>query len=43
MKPGTKAALGRLEDDLLAGLFVGILVVGVILYLGACAEVSGLR
>ena len=32
MKPGTRAALGRLEDDLWSAAFLAVLVVGIVLF-----------
>jgi hypothetical protein len=32
MKPGTRAALGRLEYDLWTGAFIAVLMVGIVLF-----------
>lgn len=32
MKPGTRAARARLEDDLWSAVFIAVLVVGIVLF-----------
>lgn len=40
MKSGTKAALERLEDDLIGAAFVAVLVTGCVLYMYGIWQVT---